>query len=431
MVNRIKQAISKYSKISAWIISESKSSSLELFYVKNSLDMNRATDIHEFSVRIFVDFEENAEKYRGEATILCSPTDSDIQLENKIEKAVFSAGFVKNKWYPLPSKDNGKYISIKKYNNIIDLKQSYNTIQNILFKEYPYKSKLNSCELFAIEGTMHIITSEGIDTSYPFSKFTFELVTDNNHESEPVEIFNEYYMPNVDIDRIQNIIIKQLIETDGRSEAHNCPKLDGIRVILSGSAVEELLQFYTSQATDKLIYMNISQLKLGEVFISKNNNQPLNITLNPAIESSQYARPIDSEGKRLEKYQLFNNGKAVNLRTSSRFSHYLNVENKGTISTFEVDGGKYTYDELKSNDYIEIITFSSFLTDITTGDFGGEFRLAKLVQNGKESYVSGGSLSANIFKVHDQLLFSKELEKRQYSLSPKAIAFDNASIAGK
>lgn len=427
MLNRIKAILNSKKNISAWIISESKSSSAELFFVKDSLDMNRATDVHEYALKLFVDFTEENVKYRGEASVLISPADSDTELEQKIERAAFSAGFVKNKWYPLPKNENKEPISVKKYNNIEDLKNNYSKIQNILFKEYPYNSKINSCELFAIEQTKRTVTSEGIDISYPFSEFTFEIVSDNNYGKEPVEIFNDYYLPNIDLERLESIVQKQLAETDGRSQAVDCNKLENIRVLLSGDAVEELLFFYLSQATDKMIYMNISKVKQGEQFV----NNKLNITLDPALPSSLYAKPVDSEGKILEKYSLFENGKAVNLRTSSQFSHYLNLENKGQISTFVVDGGDKTYDELTSGDYIEILTFSSFLMDSTTGDFGGEFRLAKLVQNGKESYVSGGALSENIFKLQDKMILSKELEKRTYSVSPKAIAFDNVSIAAK
>lgn len=427
MLNRIKAILNSKKNISAWIISESKSSSAELFFVKDSLDMNRATDVHEYALKLFVDFTEENVKYRGDASVLISPADSDTELEQKIERAAFSAGFVKNKWYPLPKNENKEPISVKKYNNIEDLKNNYSKIQNILFKEYPYNSKINSCELFAIEQTKRTVTSEGIDISYPFSEFTFEIVSDNNYGKEPVEIFNDYYLPNIDLERLESIVQKQLAETDGRSQAVDCKKLENIRVLLSGDAVEDLLFFYLSQATDKMIYMNISKVKQGEQFV----NNKLNITLDPALPSSLYAKPVDSEGKILEEYTLFENGKAVNLRTSSQFSHYLNLENKGQISTFVVDGGDKTYDELTSGDYIEILTFSSFLMDSTTGDFGGEFRLAKLVQNGKESYVSGGALSENIFKLQDKMMLSKELEKRTYSVSPKAIAFDNVCIAAK
>lgn len=427
MLNRIKAILNSKKNISAWIISESKSSSAELFFVKDRLDMNRATDVHEYALKLFVDFTEENVKYRGDASVLISPADSDTELEQKIERAAFSASFVKNKWYPLPKNENKKPISVKKYNNIEDLKNNYSKIQNILFKEYPYKSTINSCELFAIDQTKRTVTSEGVDISYPFSEFTFEIVSDNNYGKEPVEIFNDYYLPNIDLERLESIVQKQLAETDGRSQAVDCNKLENIRVILSGDAVEELLFFYLSQATDKMIYMNISKVKQGEQFV----NNKLNIALDPALPSSLYAKPVDSEGKILEKYTLFENGKAVNLRTSSQFSHYLNLENKGQISTFVVDGGDKTYDELTSGDYIEILTFSSFLMDSTTGDFGGEFRLAKLVQNGKESYVSGGALSENIFKLQDRMMLSKELEKRTYSVSPKAIAFDNVCIAAK
>ena len=38
----------------------------------------------------------------GDANILISASDSEQEIASKIEKAVFAAGFVKNKWYDLP-----------------------------------------------------------------------------------------------------------------------------------------------------------------------------------------------------------------------------------------------------------------------------------------------------------------------------------------
>ena len=94
MLNRIKAILNSKKNISAWIISESKSSSAELFFVKDRLDMNRATDVHEYALKLFVDFTEENIKYRGDASVLISPADSDTELEQKIERAAFSTSFV-------------------------------------------------------------------------------------------------------------------------------------------------------------------------------------------------------------------------------------------------------------------------------------------------------------------------------------------------
>lgn len=430
MINNIIDLLQSKDKISAWTLTETISKSSELFFVKDKLDMNRATNIHEYSIRIFVDFNEGEKKYKGDASFLVSAEDSLDEIEKNLERAILSASFVKNKWYDLPEKDSDQYIPIRDHKNIGDLLENYDKLYDVFFKDYGFESKLNSVEIFANESQKRILTSKGIDVTYPNSFFSFELVTDNNLGHEPVEIFMDYTLTNIDLNQIQEIIKHQLLETDGRAKAQRHKKIDSIRLVLSGAAVEEFLQFYLVQATDMMIYNKVSRLELGKQFVDEAAKQRVNIKLNPALESSIYARPVDEEGKQLKAYNLIEDGKAINLRTSSRYSHYLGVKNMGLVNTFEVEAGDKSLDEYLKDDYIEILTFSSFLMDPTTGDFGGEFRLAKLVIDGKEEYITGGAISENIFKQQGKMLFSRELEKRKLSISPKAIIFDDIAISG-
>lgn len=430
MMDQIINLLNKNEKISAWTITESISKSSELFFIKNKLDMNRATNIHEYTVKIFVDFKEENEKYKGDASFLVSAEDSIEEIDKNLQRAILSASFVKNKWYDLAEKDSNEYISIKEYKNIDYLLDNYDKVYDIFFKEYEYESKLNSVEIFAKEAKKRVVTSKGIDVSYPNDVFTFELVTDNNNGQEPVEIFKDYTLTNIDINHIEEIIKKQLLETDGRAKAKRHEKIDSIRLILSGDAVEELLQFYLFQAYDYTIYNKMSRLELGKNFVEENSRQNITIKLNPALESSVFARPVDDEGKQLKAYTILEDGLAKNLRTSSRYSHYLGVENRGLVNTFEVQAGQKPLNEYLNEDYIEILTFSSFLMDPVTGDFGGEFRLARLVKDGKEEFITGGAISENIFKQQAKMAFSKELEKRKLSISPKAIIFDDIAISG-
>lgn len=153
--------------------------------------------------------------------------------------------------------------------------------------------------------------------------------------------------------------------------------------------------------------------------------------INPTLETSINKRPVDSEGKKLVEYDLYKNGVVENLVTNAKYSYYLNVKNMGQSPVFEVSGGDMSVEELKSQDYIEMLAFSSFLMDSATGDFGGEFRLARLVKDGVESFITGGSISLNVKEVQDSMIFSKELKSRKNSLAPAVIAFDNVTIAGK
>ena len=430
MLLEIKKLLENNTKISAWVINENISSSSELFFIKNKLDMNRACDTKEYHISIYVDFKENDILYKGDSIVVVSASDSIEEIQTKINDAVFYAEFVKNKWYDLPTNESNVIKGINSFKNLSILKKDYETIFNVFFKDYGYESKVNSCEIFAIEGLKRVISSKGTDVSFPYSRFIFELVTDCETGFEPVEIFNGYYLTEIDLELIEVLIKKQLSETYERSKAIRNEKLENKRVIISGNAVEEFLKFYIDQATDSSIYQKISKAKLNENFFN-NSKEKLNIVMNPYLSSSINSMPVDAQGKILKPYVLYEDGVLKNLKTSARFSHYLNVENLGNVNTFEVKGGEVSLNEYIKDDYIEIMEFSSFIMDTNTGDFGGEFRLAKVVENGKESFITGGAISENIFDIQNEMLFSKETLVYKSSICPKAIILDNITVSGK
>ena len=430
MLLEIKKLLENNTKISAWVINENISSSSELFFIKNKLDMNRACDTKEYHISIYVDFKENDILYKGDSIVVISASDSIEEIQTKIDDAVFYAGFVKNKWYDLPTNETNAIKKINSFKNLSILKKDYEKIFNVFFKDYGYESKVNSCEIFAIEGLKRVISSKGTDVSFPYSRFIFELVTDCETGLEPVEIFNGYYLTEIDLELIEVFIKKQLSETYERSKAVRNEKLENKRVIISGNAVEEFLKFYIDQATDSSIYQKISKAKLNENFFN-NSKEKLNIVMNPYLSSSINSMPVDAQGKILKPYVLYEDGVLKNLKTSARYSHYLNVDNLGNVNTFEVKGGEVSLNEYIKDNYIEIMEFSSFIMDTNTGDFGGEFRLAKVVENGKESFITGGAISENIFDIQNEMLFSKETLVYKSSICPKAIILDNITVSGK
>lgn len=115
----------------------------------------------------------------------------------------------------------------------------------------------------------------------------------------------------------------------------------------------------------------------------------------------------------------------------SKIGHYLGLPVTGYTDNFTVDAGDKSESELRTGEYLEIKTFSDFLTDNATGDFGGEFRLAIWYKDGVQTPVSGGSLSLNLNRIQDKMLFSKELKERSYSKAPSIIVFEDVSVAGE
>lgn len=421
--------ILKKKELAGWIVTEEQLASTELFFVKNKLDQNRLCETTETTVEVFVDFEEagadGVERYKGKAEALLSAGDSPEEIEARIDNAIVSARFVKNKWYPMATNDaQAKVTSEQSHtepSNTETLKTQYDALYEALFTDYGMSSQVNSVELFAVDGTRHVETSTGTEVTYPVHRFVFELVTDAEGATESVEIFNDYTFGLLDVEQVRDVVKTQLADTEARAAAVKAPKLENINVILRGSAVEDLLSTYVVQASDEAVYNGFSRAKIGERFTGEDALQPLNIRMDPTLSHAVAKAPIDKDGVLLHSYDLYRDSVVQNFRTSQQFSSYMDRENIGSPIPFVVEGSDTPYDAFLDEDYLEIYVFSSFVASPIEGDFGGEYRLAKLVQNGKTTYITGGSLSENLFDAQDRMVFSKECEKRENSLAPKAI----------
>lgn len=447
--------ILKKKELAGWIVTEENLASTELFFVKNKLDQNRLCETTETTVEVFVDFEETSEdgveRYKGKAEALLSAGDSAEEIEARIDNAIVSARFVKNKWYPMATNDVRAKVSsdasaqpdagtaafetafhagadaksaafeTSSSSNTETLKIQYDALYEALFTDYGMSSQVNSVELFAVDGTRHVLTSTGTEVTYPVHRFVFELVTDAEGATESVEIFNDYTFGLLDVEQVRDVVKTQLADTEARAAAVKAPKLENINVILRGSAVEDLLSLYVVQASDEAVYNGFSRAKIGERFTGENALQSLNIRMDPGLPHAVGKAPIDEDGVLLHPYDLYRDSVVQNFRTSQQFSSYMNRENIGSPIPFVVEGSDTPYEDFLDEDYLEIYVFSSFVSSPIEGDFGGEYRLAKLVQNGKTTYITGGSLSENLFEAQDRMVFSKECEKRENSLAPKAI----------
>lgn len=434
MIDTIKDCLNSNKKISNWVIKKETKNSKELFFIKKKLDMNRAVSFTEYKVKIFVDFEENAEKYTGDVVFTIGASDSKEDIAQKTEFAVKQALYVKNKAYPLYDNHSEKYAKTKSESNIQKLIDNFDKFAELINHDYSkdgIKSGINSLELFVVDTQISVLSSLGTDVSYDTSNVTFELVTDNNEGKESVEIFDLVDVRDFDTEKIGKMITEQLKETDQRSEAKKCPQMKKTKVILSNDAVQQLLKYYLDKSTDRLIFMKMSNYEVGKKLQSENANSKITLKAVPMLANAVHQQLVDPDGIILGEKTLIQDGVVKNVMAGSKIGHYLGLPVTGYTDNFTVDAGDKSESELRTGEYLEIKTFSDFLTDNATGDFGGEFRLAIWYKDGVQTPVSGGSLSLNLNRIQDKMLFSKELKERSYSKAPSVIVFEDVSVAGE
>ncbi|MBE6081958.1 MULTISPECIES: metallopeptidase TldD-related protein [Tissierellales] len=432
MIDNIKRILEGSKEINEWKIVENKISSKEVFFIKDKIQMNRGKDVLHYKVTLYRDFEEDNKKYRGSSIINIHPTMSMEEIKSCIDDASFSAGFVKNEYYPIPEGNAEKFSKTKSNfceGNISDWieKLSYS-----LYKENIYeKGFINSSELFLDRICTRILNSKGLDVSFSQYKGMVQVVTSWEGDKGEIELYNSIRFADYDDKMIREEIRKQLLLSEDRAKALPTPSLNKENILLTGKSVKEFLGYYYSKSNAKGVYDGISTFKKGsKVQGNEVKGDLINMSLNPFMENSTESTPYDEDGFKLEKIDIIKDGVLLRYWGDVRHSYYLNAEPTGNIGNVFFAGGSKSVDEMKKEPYLELISFSDFQMDGLTGDFGGEIRLGFYFDGENTVPVTGGSISGNIIEVEKNLTLSKEIEKENNFSGPKAIQIHGINVLG-
>jgi len=97
---------------------------------------------------------------------------------------------------------------------------------------------------------------------------------------------------------------------------------------------------------------------------------------------------------------------------------------------FSVSAGKVSLEQLRAKPCLELVKFSDFSLEQTTGDFGGEIRLAYWFDGKKRIPLTGGSISGSVAELRSTMVRSRERALASRSLCPEAVLLKGVSITG-
>jgi len=433
-MNRIKTDSSKNDsfKIDDFKIIENKITASELFFVKKGLDMYRTKDVHNFSITIYKNFEEEGVSYTGSSSAIIHPTMSDEEILQVIEEVSLAASFIKNKYYPLLEPSHKTQPQIISNFSEKPLNEWLSTLTSAIYNSDTCDSGgINSSEIFLNKVYTRIVSSTGIDVFYTTYKGELEFITNWKEDTEEIELYKHIDFSEMDYALIDEKVKEMLIISKEKAIASPTPALGKYNILLNGTPVIELLNYYVSQASAKTVYNGMSLAKLGENIQGDDvQGDLITLTLDPFMKNSTKSSPYDSNGFPVNSVKIFNGGVLNMYHGDLRHCHYLNVEPTGNISNFVIEGGSYSIADFKMEPYLEIIAFSDFQMDTLTGDFAGEIRLGWFFDGTNTIPVTGGSISGNIKKLQKQMYLSKELQKDNNFIGPKIVKLINVNVTG-
>ena len=419
MIERIQNALKKCG-ISLWRINETTEETAELFFVRQSLDTRRIKDVRKYEVAVFRDVEDK----RGFTSVKLIASMEDAQLEEELKGAYYAAQFAANPMYEMA--DPVKAPLVKKTGELAEapLAQSAGKMARALFAPDTHEDAfVNSAEVFVLRYRNRILSSEGTDVSYTNAVVKGEFVV-QCREPEDVEIHNQFVYDELEEKALSEKVSEALTFVRDRARAQKILTSGKYDLVLSGDAVGEVLSYYQNRSAAHAVYAKYSTWQRGEDVQGEDvSGERLNVTL-CTLE------PYSVEGTPMEDLPLLEDGRLQAYHGYNRFCRYLGVKPTGGYQKLACANGTAPFAELKKGPCLWAVTFSDFQMNAMSGHFGGEIRLAYLIDGDTVTPVTGGSVNGSILEAQKDLTFSTERYATARYEGPYAVRLTGVSIAG-
>jgi PmbA protein len=424
-MKNLEKILKGYPEINDYVIHSRTTKSAEWFFIKDKLDQSRRKEVSYSSVKIFVDNVEG--KTRGNSEVLIYPTHTTEEIQHLIHEAVLSAKLIKNQIYSLPiEKELDFKQNVKE--NIVEA--GLEIIDFIFDTAKKAKGDLNSFEVFVNHNTMESLNKNGLHIHYSTQDCYIEVIVNAKTSTQEIELYKEYNFGSLNKESLFNQFNALFMEAKDRAVALPTPKLEKADLILSNDNVESLLGVYEASTNVASLYNHSSNFTMGQILQENCVGDKIEMKMLSSLEGSIYTSPIDELGVILKSSKVIENGVFTKAWGDARHSFYMSLEPTGNLKNVQFKGGKKTIAELEKEDAIEVLDFSSFIVDSSTGDFSGEIRLGYVLKAGKKTPISGGSISGNLLALHHELYLSKETQRSNRYEGPVKLRLNGVSVAG-
>lgn len=423
MLEKIKKALSKLN-IERWRINEVKEESAELFFVKHNLDTRRIKDTHKFTVTVYRQSEKDGKKLVGNMSASVISSMSYEEIENAIESAYYAAQFAMNPYFDAPEKVTSDTIVKQGKLASAPLAESAGKMAAAVFAADKNKhAYVNSTEVFCHKTFTHILTSEGTDVSFTDAVCKGDYVVQCK-SPEDVELINQFEYDDVDTDALEQGVKEYLDFVYDRACAQRVLKSGKYNVVLSGKNLAEILSYYTEKSAADMIYPGYSAWKIGDGVQGNVTGDALGLSL-------VATRPFSGDGIKMKDLKVIDDGRLLAIHGSTPFCRYLGIAPTGAYEKTRCENkGNVSFEDMKKQPCLWAVAFSDFQMDSFSGHFGGEIRLAYLIEDGKITPVTGGSINGSLIEAQQNMRFSKERFTSANYEGPYAIEFENIPVAG-
>ena len=411
----------KTSGADAWEVTDKTEKGWEFYFIRHALDQHRAKDVRSFGVKVYKKFDDCLGSARAEV-----PADaSEKEMRGIVEGLCKDASYVRNPAYTLNKPAAGQAPAPEAEK--IDLEAiSGDFIRTLASVPETATEDLNSYEIFAGAVSRRFLNSEGIDVSDVYPSSMVEAVVNARRDGHEIELYRLFNSGTCSREQLTQELTEALTYGRDKLVTSSTPNLGKADIVFSTDPARELYSYFIDRLAADMVFRGMSDWKIGDAVAPENMTVQAVRTLPNSSKNTAWG----AEGAPIRDLTLSEQCKVSASWGSRQFSQYLGLESSFIASNFAVSGGTESADDLRTGDYLEIVEFSDFQTDVITGDIAGEIRLGYLHQDGKVTPVSGGSVSGNVRELLDGFRFSKETRQYDSLLIPAVTRLRGVTVTG-
>ena len=416
LINKIRNALNG-NAVGEWRISETRSESSEYFFVKKQLDTRRSKSVEKCDVTVF----RSEKDKKGFTTVTVTPGMSSSDISDKIKDAYYAASFALNPGYDLPDPVRSKK---KPGESAVLLGGHEKEMIDALFaSDKGGDAFLNSAEMFFERDEHRIVSSNGTDVRWTSGRVCGEFVVQCK-EPEDVELHNTFEYDSADAEALSKKVAEALENVRDRARAQKILKSGVYDVILCGNQVPTVLSYYAERSAAGMIYPHYSDWEVGRTVQNTGKGAKINLTL---LATS----PFSGEGIPMKDRPLLRHGVLKTIHGGNRLCRYLGVQPTGDYRKIGCDNkGRASFEEMKKKPCLVTVVYSDFQMDGFTGNFGGEIRLAYLIDGDTVTPVTGGSVNGRLPVCENGIVFSTDRYRTASYDGPYAMRLSGVNVAG-
>ena len=410
-----------------WTVTDERRKGWEFYFIRHALDQNRARDVEHIVLTVFRRFTEDGKEFLGSASGEISPTASRADAEGLIARLLGEAGLIRNPFYKL-NEPRGEAAPAVEAPDLRAISGDF--LRAMRSVEESGDADINSYEIFADCVERRFLSSTGIDVTDVYPASMAEVVVNARREEHEIELYRMYRSGGCDAAALKANVEETLRFGRDKLRAGKTPALGRCDVVFSTDDARQIYGYFIDRMSAGMVYQHISDCEIGKPVCEGEGGDPITVRARRRLDNSSRNGAYDGEGAPVRDMTIIENGVAKQFYGRRMFAQYLGLEDSFEPGNFAVDGGASSAEELRTGRFLEIVEFSDFQVDSSSGDIAGEIRLGYLHDGDTVTVVEGVSVSGTMRELAGTMRFSKELKQYNNYLIPAVTRLYGASITG-